>query len=107
MPPSINFGFSAEQEMRREGAKRFLETDCPPSFVRKMIESENANSGDLWRKIAKLGWLGVLIPQKLGGMGGSLLDAIVLFEEAGKALLPGPFFSTVLLGAAAVSLAGS
>jgi len=93
--------------MLRESAKRFLETECPPSFVRKMIESENANSGDLWRKIAKLGWLGVLIPQKLGGMGGSLLDAIVLFEEAGKALLPGPFFSTVLLGAAAVSLAGS
>src|SRR5437016_8271060 len=102
----MNFGFSDEQEMLRESAKRFLDAECPPSFVRKMIESETGHSGDLWRKLASLGWLGLLIPQKLGGMGGSLLDAIVVIEEMGKALLPGPFLSTVLFGGTVVSLAG-
>jgi len=103
----MNFGFSDEQEMLRESAKKFLEAHCPPTFVREMIEHETGHSTDLWRKLAELGWLGLLLPEKLGGMGGSMLDATVILEEMGKVLLPGPFFATVLLGGVAVSAGGS
>jgi alkylation response protein AidB-like acyl-CoA dehydrogenase len=103
----MNFGFSEEQELLRDSAKKFLAAECPTTFVREMAQSDTAHSVELWKKIAELGWLGLLIPQRFGGMGGTLLDAAVILEEAGRVLLPGPFFSTVLLGAAALSAGGS
>src|ERR1700747_1678118 len=86
----MNFGFSEEQEMLRERARKFLEAEAPQSFVRKMMDDETAHSTELWRKLAELGWLGLLIPQPLGGMGGTVLDATVILEEMGLALVPGP-----------------
>jgi alkylation response protein AidB-like acyl-CoA dehydrogenase len=103
----MNFGFSEEQEMLRESARKFLDAECPPSFVRKMMDDETAHSTELWRKLAELGWLGLLIPQSHGGMGGNVLDATVILEEMGQALLPGPFFATAILGAVTVAAGGS
>ena len=103
----MDFGFSEEQEMLRESARKFLESECSTSFVRRMVEHDTGHSSDLWKKLAEMGWLGLLIPEKFGGMGGNLLDAIVILEEMGKALLPGPYFATVLLGAEAVSAGGT
>src|SRR5438874_952002 len=107
MRRGMNFGFSEEQEMLRESARKFLAAECPTSFVRKMMEDEAGHSTELWKKLAELGWLGLLIPQKLGGMGGSFLDATVILEEMGKALLPGPFLSTVALAGVAIAARGS
>jgi alkylation response protein AidB-like acyl-CoA dehydrogenase len=103
----MNFGFSEEQEMLRESARKFLETECPITSVRKMMEAEAEHSDELWKRLAEMGWLGLLIPQKLGGMGGSFLDATVILEEMGKVLFPGPFLSSVLFGAVAVAVGGS
>jgi alkylation response protein AidB-like acyl-CoA dehydrogenase len=103
----MNFGFGEEQELLRETARRFLDTECPTAFVRKMMEHETAHSAELWKKLADLGWLGLLIPQRFGGTGGRLLDAAVVVEEMGKALLPGPFFASALLSAVVVGAAGS
>ena len=103
----MNFGFSEEQEMLRESARKFLDSQCPTTFVRKMMEDETGHSDELWKKLAAMGWLGLLIPQNLGGMGGSFLDATVILEEMGKALFPGPFLSSALLGAATVAAGGS
>ncbi len=103
----MNFGFSEEQEMLRESAQRFLEAECPTTWVRRMMADETAHSGELWKKMAALGWLGILLPEEYGGQGGSFLDLVVILEEMGKALLPGPFFATALLGTPAVLAAGS
>ena len=103
----MNFGFSEEQEMLRESAQRFLQAECSPSFVRKMIEDDTGHSTELWKKLAELGWLGVLIPEQLGGMGGRFLDASLILEEMGKALLPGPFLATVAFAGVALAAAGS
>jgi alkylation response protein AidB-like acyl-CoA dehydrogenase len=103
----MDFGFSDEQEMLRDAARRLLDDACPPSFVRTMMEDPTAHAPELWRRIAELGWLGILIPEANGGLGGDLVDMTVVLEEAGKALLPGPFFATALLGVPAVALGGS
>lgn len=103
----MNFAFSEEQEMLRAAAARFLEAECPSAFVREMIEHETAHSAELWKKLAGLGWLGLGIPQELGGMGGGFLDLAAILEETGKALLPGPFFTTSALGVPAITLAAS
>lgn len=103
----MDFGLSEEQEMLRTMARDFLEKECPKSLVRAMAEDEKGYSPELWRKMAELGWMGLIIPEKYGGSGGSFLDLAVLLEEMGRALLPGPFFSTVVLGAIPLLLAGN
>jgi alkylation response protein AidB-like acyl-CoA dehydrogenase len=104
---AMNFGFSEEQDMLRESARKFLDSACPITFVRKMMEDETGHSDELWKKLAAMGWLGLLIPANFGGMGGTFLDATVILEEMGKTLFPGPFLSSVLLGATALTGAGS
>jgi alkylation response protein AidB-like acyl-CoA dehydrogenase len=62
-----------------------------------MVQDEKGYSPELWDKMAELGWQGLIFPEEYGGLGGSLLDLAVLVEEMGRACLPGPFFSTVVL----------
>jgi alkylation response protein AidB-like acyl-CoA dehydrogenase len=103
----VDFGFSPEQDMLRAAARKLLDTECPPTLVRAMLADATAHHPALWRHLADLGALGILIPDDAGGQGGSFLDLVVLLEEMGKSLLPGPFFATTLLGALALTLAGS
>lgn len=103
----MDFGFSEDQELLRDSARKFLDAECPTTFVRKMMEDDSAHATELWKKAAGLGWMGILIPEEHGGIGGSFLDLVVVLEEMGKSLMPGPFFATVLLGSAAVIVGGS
>jgi alkylation response protein AidB-like acyl-CoA dehydrogenase len=93
----LDFGFSEEQEMLRDAAKRFLADNCPTTFVRKQMADATAHDKEFWKKLVGLGWPGLLIPEQYGGQGGSFLDMTVIVEEAGKALLPGPLFTQALL----------
>jgi alkylation response protein AidB-like acyl-CoA dehydrogenase len=103
----MNFGFTEDQEALREATRKFLDNECPTTFVRKMMADDTAHSTELWKKIAQLGWLGIMVPEDFGGAGGSFLDLVVILEETGKSLLPGPFFATALLGTTAILAGGS
>ena len=94
----MDFGFSEEQEMLRDAAKRFLADNCDTKFVRRMMADGSAHDPDFWQKLVGLGWPGLLIPEQYGGQAGTFLDMTVIAEEAGKALLPGPFFTAAMLG---------
>ncbi|MBN1177521.1 MAG: acyl-CoA/acyl-ACP dehydrogenase [Dehalococcoidales bacterium] len=89
---------SEEQEILRTSARDFLTEKCPKSLVREMEKDEKGYSPALWKEIADLGWMGLAFPEEYGGAGMSFLDLAILLEEMGRALLPGPFFSTVVLG---------
>lgn len=97
----MDFSLTEEQEMLRKIARDFLSTECPKDSVREMIRSEKGYTSELWQKMAQLGWMGLIIPEKCGGIGGTYLDIAVLLEEMGRACLPGPFFSS-LIGTLAV-----
>ena len=103
----MDFGFSEDQELLRDSTRKFLAAECPTTFVRKMMEDDSAHATELWKKAAELGWMGILIPEEQGGIGGSFLDLVVVLEEMGKSLMPGPFLATVLLGSTAVLAGGS
>jgi alkylation response protein AidB-like acyl-CoA dehydrogenase len=103
----MDLGFSEEQEMLRTSARDFLEKECPKSLVKEMAEDERGYTPELWRKMAELGWMGLVIPEEYDGMGMSFLDLVVLLEEIGRACVPGPFFSTVILGGFAILDAGN
>lgn len=94
----MDFALSEEQEMLRKAARDFLEEKCPKTLVREMEEDEKGYVPELWKEMADLGWIGLPFPEKYGGGGFSFLDLVVLLEEVGRACLPGPFISTVVLG---------
>jgi alkylation response protein AidB-like acyl-CoA dehydrogenase len=102
----MDFAFSEEQEMLRRSARDFLAKECPPKVVRKALEGEDSYDPALWKKLAELGWTALGIPEQYGGVG-SFLDLVVVMEEAGRALLPGPFFATMGLAVPALIEAGT
>ena len=103
----MELGLTEEQEMLKTSARDFLEKECPKQLVRQLDESDKGYSPELWRKMAELGWMGLVFPEKYGGSGGSFLDLIVLLEAMGYNILPGPFLSTVVLGGLTILAAGS
>jgi alkylation response protein AidB-like acyl-CoA dehydrogenase len=102
----VDFAFSEEQEMLRRSAREFLAKECSPKVVRRLMESEDGFDAALWKKIADLGWTALGIPEQYGGVG-TFLDLVVVLEEAGRALLPGPFFSTMGLAVPVLLEAGT
>jgi len=102
----LDFGFSDEQEMLRQSARALLERECPSAHVRQMMEDERGFSPELWRKMAELGWLGLVLPEAHGGAGLNYVDLVVVAEEMGRALLPSPFIWTLMF-AEAISRGGS
>jgi alkylation response protein AidB-like acyl-CoA dehydrogenase len=103
----MDFGLSEEQEMLRTSARDFLQKECPKKLVKQLDESDEGYSPELWRKMAELGWMGLPFPEKYGGGGGSFLDLVVLLEAMGYNIVPGPFFSTVVLGGMTILAAGN
>jgi alkylation response protein AidB-like acyl-CoA dehydrogenase len=98
----MDFGFSEEQEMLRTSARDFLAKEAPMTFVRKMMDDEVGFTDDLWKRMADLGWMGLILPEQYGGAGLDFVDLVVVLEEMGRVVLPGPFFSTVVLGGVAL-----
>ena len=103
----MDYNLTEEQEMLRTSSRDFLTNECPKSLVREMQQDEKGYSPQLWSKMAELGWMALPIGEEYGGMGGSYLDFALLLEEMGRAALPGPFFSTVVLGGLTILEAGN
>jgi alkylation response protein AidB-like acyl-CoA dehydrogenase len=103
----MDIGFSEEQELLRDTARKFLDSECPTQFVRRMMDTDAAVTDEFWQQLAENGWLGIAYSEAEGGSGLGLVDLVVLMEEIGRAVMPGPYPATVLLGGAAIAIAGS
>ncbi len=93
----MQFGLNESQEILRESARKFFTGECPMSEVRRLMETDTAFDAKLWTKLAEQGYTGIIFPEEFSGVGLGIVELILLMEEAGRALLPGPFFSTVAL----------
>ena len=102
----MDLALSEIQQMLKTSAREVLARECPFEVVRAMEGHPQGYPPELWRGMSELGWLGLAAPEEYGGAGGSFLDLAMLLEEMGRALTPGPFFSTVVLGALTVMDAG-
>jgi alkylation response protein AidB-like acyl-CoA dehydrogenase len=103
----MNFGFNEEQELLRSTARKFFDNECASETVRRLMDGPEGMTPDLWKKIAEQGWTGLIFPDEHGGMGLGFVDLVVLMEEMGRAVLPGPYHSAVLLGGSAILEAGN
>ena len=98
----IDFGLSDDQAALQRAARELLAAECPPALVRETGASADGVPHGLCRTIAAQGWLGVLVPERLGGSGLGTLELALLCEELGRVAAPGPFLATQLVIAALV-----
>jgi alkylation response protein AidB-like acyl-CoA dehydrogenase len=103
----MDIGFSDEQQLLRDTARKFLDAACTAKFVRERMATPEAMTAEFWAQLAGQGWLGINFAEEDGGSGLGLVDLVVLMEEMGRAVMPGPYLATTLLGGAAIREAGS
>jgi alkylation response protein AidB-like acyl-CoA dehydrogenase len=94
----MDLTLSEEQKMLKDMARDFLTDKFPKAVVKEIEESESGYSPEVWKEMAELGWMGLVFPEEYGGAEMTFLDLAMLLEEMGAACLPGPYFSTVMLG---------
>ena len=103
----MDFGLNQTQQMLRTSAREFLDTECPTTYVRDMELDERGYTPQIWDKLAGVGWLGMAFSEEYGGGGLGFVELAILLEEMGRVLLPGPYFSTVLMAGMTIADAGS
>jgi len=101
-----DFGFTEEHALLREQARRFLAERWPIAELRRLADSGGRFDPGLWKEMAQLGWVGLVLPERWGGAGLGWLHLEILLEEMGRRLVPGPFLGSLLAGVA-IAQAGS
>jgi len=96
----MDFAFTPEQELLRRTARAVLAECASMERVRQMIADADGLGDAEWRRMAALGWQGLLVPEEYGGSGLGMLELAIVLEEMGRVVLPGPFVGTVLAGLA-------
>ena len=88
-----------EHEAQRLSARRWLDTHCPSSVPRALLDAEDEELQPVWKEMAAQGWLGIHLPEEYGGQGFGLFELAVLVEETGRSVVPGPLLPTVVTSA--------
>jgi 3-oxocholest-4-en-26-oyl-CoA dehydrogenase beta subunit len=102
----VDFRLAPAQQLLAATAREFLKKHCPVEVAQRLAGEGRGLEPALWRRLAELGWPGLLVPAAFGGSDGSLLDVIVLAEEMGRAALPGPFVPSAVVATSLLVAAG-
>lgn len=102
----MDFTLTEEQTMLKISARKFMNGNFSSEQVRKMWDDTQGFEPKVWSEMAELGWMGLNIPEEYGGLGLTFLDLAMALEEMGRVVMPGPFFSTVVLAVELIKEAG-
>ena len=103
----MDFTFNEEQSLIQDQVDQFIQKEYDWETRQSLSNSDLGFGQDNWQKFAELGWLGLQIPDDFGGLGLGFLDLCVVLEESGRALMPEPFVSTLLLATQTLLLGGN
>lgn len=95
----MKFSFTDDQRLFADGLRDMLANECPPSLVRHTWENGSGHSPELWTRLGDMGVLGLLVSEEHGGLGSTVVDAVLLFQELGRAAVPGPVLEHMAVGA--------
>ena len=98
-----------EEQFLRETAKNFAEERSPITHFRSLRDNNDPIlwDKDLWSEMSKLGWPGIMIPEKYGGSNFGISGICVVLQECAKTLTPSPLFATGVLGAFSIKTYGT
>ena len=98
----MKFSFTNDQHEFATGLREMLEREFTASDLRVVWESGTGNDAALWKRLAEMGVLSMMLPTADGGLGGDFVDSVLLVEELGRAGVPGPVLETMTVGALAL-----
>lgn len=91
----MDFQLNEEQQMLQDSARRYLEAQC--SFAQR-----GKGAAPAWPAFADMGWLGMALPEEVGGLGAGVIDSAILMEEVGRVLCVEPYWAIAVLTAQTV-----
>ncbi len=95
----MDFSLTDEQNMLADSVARFVRERQDLPGWRRIALGEAEPTQEAWREMAALGWLGILVPERCGGSGATVIDMMVLMEGLGRGLLADPAIETAAIGA--------
>ena len=99
--------FTDEQLALRDTVRKYLADRAPVSYVRSLYEDPvHGTTAEVWQGLVDLGLTAILVPEADGGLGLGLADMTLVVEELGRALHPGPFFSSAVAATLAITQVG-
>jgi alkylation response protein AidB-like acyl-CoA dehydrogenase len=102
----MDFNYTDEQSMLAEAVGRWLATDYDFARRRRLAAGEEPWESN-WRQLADLGLLGLNVPESEGGMGGGSVEALIVMQALGRALVVEPYVQTALVSAPLLAQSGS
>jgi len=93
----MRFSFTDDQRAFSDGLNEMLTREFPAARLREMWEAGEGHSPDLWQRLTDMGVMAMLVPEADGGMGGSMVDAVLLFQALGRAAVPGPVIEHIVV----------
>ncbi len=99
----MDLELSDDQELFRDTTARFIDARCPLPRVRELADQPVAHDPSVTRDAGELGWFALFVPEEFGGgsvSGSPLQDAVIVAEERGRFVQPGPFVATNVVAAA-------
>lgn len=103
----MDLKLNEDQSMMKKVAADFVKSEAPSYVITDWFQKKIAFVPELYKKTAEVGWLGMMLPEEYGGGGASCTDCAVVFEELGRAPLPGPYFSSGVLAAEIIRAGGA
>ncbi len=103
----LDLRLSESEEILKKAAMNFLKRDVSKETLEVLHNSDTGFNGEVWQTVIDMGRLGIITPEEYGGTGYPLMAAGILFEALGSAPLPGPYFSSGILGSLIIQEAGT
>jgi alkylation response protein AidB-like acyl-CoA dehydrogenase len=103
----MDLNFTEEQEMLRDTVRGLCNQHASIAVVRAMEDDPIGYPAPLWKQLGALGLLGLTLPEAYGGAGQSALEAMIVYEELGRALAPSPHFVSAVLSAGVLARGGT
>ncbi|MEV6326265.1 acyl-CoA dehydrogenase family protein [Streptomyces sp. NPDC051909] len=92
----MDFRLTEDQRALKRGVRVLLDRRFGREALRAAVDGGGVLDRALWRELGAAGFFALRLPEAAGGVGLGLPEAVLLFEEAGRALLPGPLIATHL-----------
>src|SRR5688572_9715205 len=107
MGGTMDLSLSEEQRLLGDAAGRFIAGRYSFEQRRAILQSGEGFSRDIWREFADLGWLGLSVPEEFGGLGAGAVEAGVVMEALGRALVVEPYLATAIVSASLIGELGT
>ena len=99
----MDFTLDDNQLLLRDSARQFARKSSPITRARKLRAEAPGWEPAVWKAMGELGWQMLTIPEDKGGLGGSLVDAMLLVQELARSLVPEPIVSSSIVAGSSTS----